>query len=137
MPLSYFLTQHGASISEYPIDPECIHEHVCIQWLTSISLHVVPENIPRKKYPNSNVKLQYQYRIKLEMSITKRTYHNVHEQLFPQRSPLIYCMDTHVKYTERAQSLRLNISQIRVEPQQKYCSVMLKFHRYWDLFTTA
>ena len=68
MPLSYFLTQHGASISEYPIDPECIHEHVCIQWLTSISLHVVPENIPRKKYPNSNVKLQYQYRIKLEMS---------------------------------------------------------------------
>ena len=67
----YFLTQHGASISELPIDPECacIHEHVCIQRIHLFnSLHVVLENIPQKKYPNYNVKLQYQYRIKLEMS---------------------------------------------------------------------
>ena len=39
---------------------------------------------------------------------------------------LTKCMNTHVRYTERAHSLHLNISQIRVEQQKR-----LKFHRYW------
>ena len=60
---------HVASISDKPIDPVYIHEHVCIQCVDLLVYIIVLENIHQKHYPNSNVKLLYQYRIKLEMSI--------------------------------------------------------------------
>ena len=48
-----------------------INTRTCLYTMSSpISLHVVLDNVPQKKYPNYHVKLLYQYRIKLEMSTT-------------------------------------------------------------------
>ena len=74
---------------------------------------------------------------KVGKRLIQREHYNVHEQRISRKEPtnllnLTQCMNTHVTYTERAHSLHLNISQIRVEPQKR-----LKFHRYWAPFTIA
>ena len=54
-----------------PIDPMYIHAHVCIQCLYLLVNMLSLKISLKKNYPNSNVKLQYQYRTKLEMSIVR------------------------------------------------------------------